>query len=188
MKNPPKHKFFVGTLLTAGLFLSACGTGGTSNNQAPAPSVTSSSSTATGSASPSVSSADLSTSLTEFGEVIVGKNGRTVYIFTNDVRDSKRSNCMEGQCRSNWPPVLASSDNPIVEGITAKVGVIEIEDGKKQVTINGMPIYYWNKDTRIGEAKGQDVSGSWYVVSPAGEIIKLPVAVPSQSVQFKPMS
>jgi predicted lipoprotein with Yx(FWY)xxD motif len=41
-----------------------------------------------------------------------------------------------------------------------------------QVTINGMPIYYYSKDQAAGDITGQGVGGVWYLVSPSGEMIK----------------
>ena len=43
-----------------------------------------------------------------------------------------------------------------------------------QVTINGMPIYYYSKDQAAGDIMGQGVGGVWYLVSPSGEMIRPP--------------
>ena len=62
---------------------------------------------------------------------------------------------------------LASGD-----GIDAsKLGITTRKDGSVQVTYNGWPLYYYDKDKAPGDATGQGVGGVWYVVSAAGEQI-----------------
>lgn len=127
------------------------------------------------SASPSVSSTvdtreaitKLSTAQTPLGEIIVDENGMTVYVFTKDQKDSGKSEC-SGECIKNWPPVIAE-ETPDAEGdVNASIGTIDLENGTKQVTVNGMPIYYWANDTEKGDVNGQGINQSWYVISPDG--------------------
>jgi predicted lipoprotein with Yx(FWY)xxD motif len=35
-----------------------------------------------------------------------------------------------------------------------------------------MPVYYFAKDTKAGDILGQGVDDAWYLVSPAGEMLK----------------
>ncbi len=77
------------------------------------------------------------TAATKAGQVVVDAKGMSVYFFTKDTKDSGTSACT-GSCIAAWPPVLAGSDAPAVEGITGKVGTIATPDAKKQLTINGM--------------------------------------------------
>jgi predicted lipoprotein with Yx(FWY)xxD motif len=107
---------------------------------------------------------------TSLGKVIVGSNGMTVYYFTKDTKDSGKSSCID-ECLQKWPPVLVEGE-PKIEGITAKVGTINTPEGKKQVTIDGMPVYYWYMDKKPGDVFGQDVGKVWYVVAPDGKMIK----------------
>ena len=81
-----------------------------------------------------------------------------------------KSNCT-GDCLVKWPPVIATCDAPKVEGVTGKVGTITTPDGKKQVTVNGMPVYLWQKDKAPGDITGQGVGNVWYLVAPSGEMI-----------------
>ena len=41
-----------------------------------------------------------------------------------------------------------------------------------------MPLYYWAKDQKAGDVTGQDVNKVWYVVSPAGEMVKTGAEMP----------
>jgi predicted lipoprotein with Yx(FWY)xxD motif len=142
-------------------------TGCTSNNATPSPSPTASSSASTSKAS----SATLNTAITELGEILVGANGMTVYYFTQDQKDSGVSSCID-QCLVNWPPVLVDNEATISSDVTAKIGTIPAANGKKQVTVDGLPIYYWAKDKKPGEVTGQGVGNVWYVIAPDGTLMK----------------
>lgn len=155
--------------------LTACGggTGTTPTTAAPATTAaespaTTASETATATATAAV---DLMTASSAKGDIVVDGKGMSVYYFTKDVKDSGKSAC-EGGCLAAWPPVTTTSDKPVVEGVTGTIGTITTADGKKQITVNGMPVYYFAKDTAPGEVKGQGVNGVWYLVSPSGEMIK----------------
>jgi len=45
-------------------------------------------------------------------------------------------------------------------------GTITREDGKKQTTFRGYPLYYWAGDKAPGDTKGQGVGNVWYVIDP----------------------
>lgn len=108
---------------------------------------------------------------TDLGEIVVDAEGMVVYYFTNDEANSGVSAC-EGGCLEAWPPVLSDSETPEVEGVTGEVGTIETPEGDLQVTINGMPIYYYAEDQAPGDTNGQGVNDVWYVVAPDGEMIQ----------------
>ena len=90
----------------------------------------------------------------ELGEFLVGAEGMTLYLFTND--EPGVSNCA-GQCAENWPPLLVGEDErpTLAAGIPGRLGVITREDGGRQVTYNGTPLYYWINDAAPGDATGQ---------------------------------
>lgn len=96
----------------------------------------------------------------------------TLYVFGADVAGT--SNCY-GQCAINWPPLLVSNGmKPMGQGITAALSTTQRTDGSMQVTVNGMPVYFFMRDMAAGDVNGQGkfaFSGTWYVVSPAGQII-----------------
>jgi predicted lipoprotein with Yx(FWY)xxD motif len=101
--------------------------------------------------------------------IVVDANGMPVYFYTLDNQGEPKSACLGG-CATLWPAVT-SDQPPQLQGITAKVGSITAADGSKQVTLNGLPIYYYAKDTSPGKANGQGVGGVWYVVSPDGSMM-----------------
>jgi predicted lipoprotein with Yx(FWY)xxD motif len=159
--------------------LSGCaGGGGTSTStSAPAPSTssapTSSPTTAAPTSSAPASAADLMVAPSKAGQIVVDGKGMSVYYYTKDTKDSGTSACTGG-CLTAWPPVTTTSATPAVEGVTGTLGTITTPDGKKQLTINGMPVYYYQKDTAAGDITGQGVGGVWYLVAPSGEMITAP--------------
>ena len=105
----------------------------------------------------------------ELGEILVGNNGMTLYMFTKD--EPNKSNC-SGDCLVKWPPLVTQGSPVLGEGVDpALVGTADLPDGQKIVTYNGMPLYYWVNDSQAGDTTGQGVGEVWYVVSPQGEII-----------------
>ncbi len=116
---------------------------------------------ATSEASPAAEGATVSLGGNEeLGEFLVGPDGMTLYIFTND--EPGVSNCTGG-CADNWPPLTVEGDVSAGEGVTGELDVIEREDGSMQVTYNGQPLYYWANDSESGDATGHEVGGVWFV-------------------------
>jgi predicted lipoprotein with Yx(FWY)xxD motif len=160
-----KHLFSgLGALVLAAALAACGGSPGTSPTSAsPAPASSASDAPA--------STAELKTASSTAGDIVVAANGMSVYLFTKDVKDSGKSAC-EGACVAAWPAVTTDSDAPAVDGVSGTIGTIPTADGKKQITINGMPVYYFAKDTAPGDVKGQGVNDVWYLVSPSGEMVK----------------
>jgi predicted lipoprotein with Yx(FWY)xxD motif len=136
------------------------------------------SSSAAGS-STATSAADLKTADTSLGKVVVDSSGRTVYVFDKDTAGSGTSAC-SGDCLAKWPPVKATSGQPTVSGVTGQLGTITRDDGTKQVTLAGMPLYLFAGDSQAGDVTGQAVGGIWWVVAPDGTKITA-AAAPSSS-------
>jgi predicted lipoprotein with Yx(FWY)xxD motif len=164
----------IGTTLTALALagaLAACsssdGSGSTSYGDAPSADQT------TDMASPSVgaSTAELKTAETSLGTIVVDGKGMTAYYFDKDTANSGKSVCT-GECAANWPAIVATSETPTVEGVTAEVGTITGVDGKPQITIDGRPVYLFAGDSKAGDVAGQGVGGVWYVVAPDGTEMK----------------
>ncbi|MEZ2390527.1 hypothetical protein AB6813_13445 [bacterium RCC_150] len=168
-------------VLALALALAACGgsPGGSSTSGGAAPSSAAPSASATATSpsesSPSASNAsgasyELEAASSSAGQIVVGSNGRSVYFFTKDVKDSGKSACTGG-CATSWPAVTTTSATPKVEDVGGTIGTIPTSDGKMQITINGMPIYYYGQDKAAGDVKGQGVGGVWFLVSPSGTMV-----------------
>ncbi|WP_307624302.1 SCO0930 family lipoprotein [Streptomyces sp. V3I7] len=108
------------------------------------------------------------------GEIVVDKNGMTVYRFMKDKAWPKSvSNCT-GACLEKWPAVapVKSDDTKGVE----KKGLMGFTrpDGTKQMTVDCWPIYTFSGDQAPGDANGQGVGGTWYAVAPDGKPVGTP--------------
>lgn len=88
-------------------------------------------------------------------ELLATKSGMTVYTFDKDAPG--KSNCA-GQCLAIWPAVKPSD----VSG--ANVGTITRDDGTKQASFKGKPIYLFAADSKPGDAKGDNMENVWHVV------------------------
>ena len=92
--------------------------------------------------------------------VLAGNNNMTLYIFTKDVAGSGKSVC-NGMCATNWPPLLVDG-SPAVSG---GYSIVTRDDGKKQLAFNGMPLYFYAKDTKPGDKIGDGRSeGAWQII------------------------
>ncbi|GLP69716.1 MULTISPECIES: SCO0930 family lipoprotein [unclassified Streptomyces] len=105
------------------------------------------------------------------GEIVVDKNGMTVYRFAKDKAwPEPVSNC-NGACLEKWPAVAPVSSND-TKGVQKK-GLMSFTrgDGVKQQTVNCSPIYTFSGDKEAGDTNGQGVGGTWYAVRPNGEMV-----------------
>ncbi|MER8032491.1 SCO0930 family lipoprotein [Streptomyces bauhiniae] len=112
----------------------------------------------------------------KLGDIVVDKNGRTVYRFLKDKAWPKSvSNCL-GACLEKWPAVAPVSEDD-TQGVKKK-GLMPFtrSDGAKQMSVNCWPIYTFTGDKAPGDTNGQGVGGTWYAVSPEGK----PIGAPAQ--------
>lgn len=107
----------------------------------------------------------------QFGTILVGPNGMTLYMFTAD--ELGVSNCVD-QCATNWPPLTVASADDIVKGqiLPGELGTIERADGSLQVTYNGWPLYFWKDDKAVGDTTGEGVGEKWYTISPETVVVR----------------
>ncbi|MFI9833088.1 SCO0930 family lipoprotein [Streptomyces sp. NPDC051913] len=108
------------------------------------------------------------------GEIVVDKNGMTVYRFLKDTAWPDPISRCTGACLEKWPavgPVEANDTKGVV-----KKGLMSFTrpDGVKQQTINCWPIYTFAQDKEPGDTNGQGVGGTWYAVAPDGKPIGAP--------------
>ncbi|OII59798.1 hypothetical protein BJP40_12705 [Streptomyces sp. CC53] len=115
----------------------------------------------------------------KLGEIIVDRNGMTVYRFTKDSAWPMKTACT-GACLEKWPAVAPVEKND-TEGIELKGsgpnrGFVTFDrpDGIKQQTIDCWPLYTFAADKKPGDTNGQGVGGSWYAVSPDGKLVGAP--------------
>jgi predicted lipoprotein with Yx(FWY)xxD motif len=109
------------------------------------------------------------------GPFLTDKDGRTLYMFMKD--SENQSVCYAG-CATAWPPLLVGAGvEPTLDGIAGTPGVAVRNDGNRQVTYGGKPLYYYAPDTNPGDTKGQGVGSVWFVVAPVAA--PAPAAAPA---------
>jgi predicted lipoprotein with Yx(FWY)xxD motif len=163
----------IGALAVAAGALAGCGGGSATGTTAP-----SSTAAAAQSAPKSAPSLTIATYKTpEDGTLISGVNSRTLYVLTADEKSTsaheKLSTCYGG-CAVVWPPVLASGAPAVAGKANASLlGLVTRRDGTKQVTYNGLPLYYYAADTKAGQATGnhlKDGFGLWVGMLASGKL------------------
>jgi predicted lipoprotein with Yx(FWY)xxD motif len=170
---------FVAVIAILTAACTASTTGGTPQPSTQAPTVAPASPTATAEASeePTASSSDeaggedypLDKATVSAGETLTGEDGKTLYTFTNDTKDSGKSTCnAAGDCATNWPPYTLEADETLEpgDGVTGTITMITRDDGTKQVAYNGMPLYYFKGDAKAGDANGQGLFDKWFIAAP----------------------
>lgn len=103
----------------------------------------------------------------EIGQMLVDREGRTLYNFGNDMPGV--STCTGG-CATAWP-ALALDHAPSGAAEGGPLGVITRDDGSLQATWNGWPLYRFVRDTQPGETNGHGlfaVGGTWSAVVISG--------------------
>jgi predicted lipoprotein with Yx(FWY)xxD motif len=156
----PRFRLLVAALAAFGLAVAACNAG-----------------TGAGSASPSASASEggsastytLTVSHTPKGDALAGEDGKTLYVFLMD--SSGKSACNAG-CVDTWPPFTLDDGEKALagSGVSMAIGAITRDDGKKQVTYDGRPLYYYGPDPKAGGAGGDGIGGVWFIANPSGAV------------------
>jgi predicted lipoprotein with Yx(FWY)xxD motif len=94
------------------------------------------------------------------GKVLVDAKGMTLYTLDRDTAPNK-STC-NGQCATNWPPLMVSGDAKASGNWT----VVTRDDGAKQWAYKGKPLYFWKDDKKAGDTDGDNRNNVWHVALP----------------------
>ncbi|MFV0680069.1 ATP-binding protein [Ottowia sp.] len=90
--------------------------------------------------------------------VLIGPDGRTLYVFAQDVAGSGKSACVD-TCAVNWPPLTVT---PTAQAL-GDYSIVNRTDGTRQWAYKGMPLYYFIKDANPGDRSGDGVGGNWRI-------------------------
>jgi predicted lipoprotein with Yx(FWY)xxD motif len=93
----------------------------------------------------------------DVGEYLVAGNGFTLYTFAQDTNGSSTCN---GGCAAKWPPLLQGGSLPA--GVGGSLGIVAREDGQRQVTYDGKPLYFFAGDKAPGDTNGHGVGSIWF--------------------------
>lgn len=102
------------------------------------------------------------------GTYLVDEGGHALYLFA---RDAKGESYCTNACASVWPPYETSGQPAAGKGVSQKMlGTITRDDGGRQVTYAGVPLYYYAGDGgKPDETSGEGIEqfgAAWYLVSP----------------------
>jgi len=106
---------------------------------------------------------------TPLGDILVDGKGMTLYMFT---ADSGGTSACSGDCLANWPVLAGEAVTPGTGLDAGDFASITRDDGSKQVTFFGMPLYYFAGDKAAGDLAGQGVGEKWYVLTADGTVVK----------------
>ena len=110
-------------------------------------------------------SATVGVAKSQLGRILVDGRGRTLYLFE---RDKGMASTCYGSCASIWPPLTTAGKARAVRGaLGARLGTTRRTDGKREVTYNGHPLYYYTGDRARGQTTGHGLDqfgAMWFVV------------------------
>ena len=98
----------------------------------------------------------------QLGSFLTDAKGMTLYLYTKDTPNT--STCYD-QCATAWPPLYDTGNLTLPAGVGGTLGTTTRTDGKKQVTYNGLPLYYFAGDTAAGMTNGSAIA-NWGVATP----------------------
>ena len=170
-----------GSTLGLSLLLAACSGGGATTAPASAAPVATAAPAASDAASPAASAAaaagpaSLALADNALGKILVDGKGMTLYLFLAGAGPA-----CTGECATVWSPLLTDGSAPTLgAGLDARdFGSITRDDGSKQVTFHGTPVYYFAGngylagDGAPGDTKGQGLNSQWYVIGADGKEIE----------------
>ena len=111
---------------------------------------------------------------TSYGSILSDGRGFALYAFTRDRRGGS-SRCY-GACAKAWPVYFAGGRLVAGKGVKRSlIGTTRRRDGRRQVTYNGRPLYYYVGDKSPGQVLCQNVAefgGTWLVVRPSGALVR----------------
>lgn len=98
-----------------------------------------------------------------YEKYLTDAKGITLYWFA---KDTPGVSACSGGCLTKWPVFYRETVAPSAELEGSDFGTITREDGTKQTTFRGYPLYYFFKDTAAGDTNGQGAGGVWFTVDP----------------------
>lgn len=120
------------------------------------------------SARPTGRGATVVAAASDFGTILFDGTGQAIYLF--DLEATSRPRCY-GPCARAWPPVLTKGPPHACKRVRASLlGTTVRRDGKRQVTYNGHPLYFYAHEGKR-EVECHDVflnGGTWHAVRPDG--------------------
>lgn len=97
------------------------------------------------------------------GSFLTDAKGMTLYVFK---KDSPGKSACAGDCLTKWPLYYREKVGISGDLKAEDFATIDREDGKKQTTYKGLPLYYFSGDKAASDTKGQGFKDLWTVAAP----------------------
>lgn len=99
----------------------------------------------------------------KLGSYLTDAKGMALYVFE---KDSPGKSACAGECLAKWPLYYREQAGAGGRLKESDFGTITREDGKKQTTYKGMPLYYFAGDKDASDTHGEGVKGVWSLAKP----------------------
>jgi predicted lipoprotein with Yx(FWY)xxD motif len=125
-------------------------------------------------------------------KIVVNSQDRTLYTLSGET--ASHLLCKSSLCLKFWPPLTAPSRSAKLElgaGIHGKLGILRRSNGTLQVTLRGVPLYRFFKDTARGQVNGQGIKsfgGTWHAATASGNVPTSTPMAPSPTPAPTPTS
>ncbi|MDD1752995.1 MAG: hypothetical protein LUQ38_07900 [Methanotrichaceae archaeon] len=103
----------------------------------------------------------------QLGPYLTNETFFTLYHYLNDTPGSGSSSC-NGNCAKIWPPFYVENLNVNPTLNSNDFSTITRNDGMKQLTYKGWPLYLYSGDTKPYQTNGQNVKNVWFVTNVTG--------------------
>ena len=99
----------------------------------------------------------------DVGSYLTDAKGMTLYVFK---KDSQGKSACAGECVTRWPIFYREKVGATAGVKEADFATITREDGQKQTTYKGLPLYHFAGDKAANDTTGQGVKEVWSVAAP----------------------
>ena len=110
---------------------------------------------------------------TTLGSVLVDARGRTLYVFE---KDRKGMSACDTACVKFWPPLVSRAAPRAGKGVhKSLLATTRRQDGRRQVTYAGQPLYTFVGDKTAGQTSGEGLTNfgaEWYAVGAKGRTVE----------------
>ena len=99
----------------------------------------------------------------KLGSYLTDAKGMALYVFK---KDSAGKSACAGDCVTKWPLYYREKVGATGSLKAEDFSTITREDGQKQTTYKGLPLYYFAGDKAASDTNGQGVRDVWFVAMP----------------------
>jgi predicted lipoprotein with Yx(FWY)xxD motif len=97
------------------------------------------------------------------GAYLADAKGMALYVFK---KDSPGKSACAAECVKKWPIYYREKVGASGDVKESDFASITRDDGQKQTTYKGMPLYYFAGDKAPGDTNGQGVLDVWFLAQP----------------------